>query len=85
MLQDGSLNSSTKPVAVHTPNTAKIMQEAAELLQLEKKQDGDVEDDYGVESTADIASNETLDGAGLDATEDTADFLDDVESFLTSV
>ena len=84
VLQDVVPNRSTNFVAVHTPNTAKIMEEAAELLQLEGGA-GNGHDDFGVGSSADLALQGTVNGGGLEDTESTENFLDDVESFLTSV
>lgn len=82
VLQDVVLSKGTNIAAVHTPNTAKIMEEAAELLQLEA---GDDHDDFGVESSAALALQGAANGGGLEDTESTENFLDDVESFLTSV
>jgi hypothetical protein len=80
VLQDVVLSKGTNIAAVHTPNTAKIMEEAAELLQLEA---GDDHDDFGV--AAALALQGAANGGGLEDTESTENFLDDVESFLTSV
>lgn len=72
-------------IPVHTPNTAKIMEEAAELLQLESEETGDYHEDLGIESAPAILAQGAADDGGLEDTESTENFLDDVESFLTSV
>eukprot|EP01043_Picozoa_sp_COSAG02_P051648 COSAG02_NODE_5463_length_4300_cov_1.888598_5_plen_85_part_00 len=84
MPQDGVLNRNAN-VPVHTPNTAKIMEEAAELLQLESEETGEYHEDLGVDSESALPSEGAADGGGLEDAESTENFLDDVESFLTSV
>ena len=61
------------------------MEEAAELLQLDSEDAGDYHEDAGVESESAVLSDAAAVNGGLEDDKSTENFLDDVESFLTSV